>query len=928
MARKKKGDPTEVDSIRHGDKRVNIPTEELRDFVEEEDREAGTMLYPRDPSLDPQLVWQGKDEQDSEPLEVPVVPIFIQEKVHPQAIVEDIRRNGREEPTEEQPALFADFNGIDFEQLIDFYQHEANWSNRMILGDSLQVMTSLAEKEGLKGQVQMIYIDPPYGINFGSNWQVSTRDRSLSDSKAEDVTRQPEQVKAFRDTWKEGIHSYLAYLRDRFTVARDLLTRSGAIFVQIGEDNVHLVRSVLDEVFGSDNCVCMIAYRTHSALGAGFIPNEYDYLLWYAREIEATKFRRLTVDKPVHLDSHMNYAIGPDGTTRRLADAEQLDPSLLPDGWRVFRYQTLSSSGYTRSCTFDHDFRGTIYSLATGKSWATTPEGMIRLERADRIVATNTYLNYVQLHEDFPVRPLTNVWTDTHAEQRRSYVVQTSLLPIQRCLLMTTDPGDLVLDPTCGSGTTAYVAEQWGRRWITIDTSRVALALARTRLMGASYPYYTLADSPEGVRQRATMAGLPEPHPMPPTGGDIKQGFVYHRVPHIMLKDIANNEEIDEIYERWQAEMEPIRAQINELVGASYEEWELPREPEEDWPDDAADLLKSWWEMRLKRQEEIDESIARHSEAETLYDQPYEDNKRVRVAGPFTVESLSPHRVLSTDQDLPETERAAQEDAGGPGQFHDMILENLRKAGVQNTFKNERLNFDRLDSYAGRFIQAEGEHTREDGTVQRIAVTIGPEHGTVGPDLVKDAAKEAVQGVGFDILLICGFAFDAHVDEEAKRYGKLTVLPVRMNADLSMGDELLKKTGSGNLFMIFGEPDLDIQRDDDGQVVLEIKGLDIYDPTTGEIRSSSVDDIACWFIDTNYNQESFFVRHAYFTGGDEPYDQLARALRADVDEEAWQQLYSTVSRPFDPPETGRIAVKIINHYGDEVLKVYEVGGGA
>lgn len=928
MARKRKDQPTEVDSIRHPDKRVNIPTEELRDFMEDQDREPGAMLYPRDPSLDPQLVWAGKDQQDAEPLQVPIVPIYIQEKLHPQAIVEDIRRNGREQPSEAQPALFDDFNGIEFEDLIDFYQHEANWSNRMILGDSLQVMTSLAEKEGLKGQVQMIYIDPPYGIKFGSNWQVSTRDRTLSDTRPEDVTRQPEQVKAFRDTWEKGIHSYLAYLRDRLAVAHDLLTPSGSIFVQIGDENVHLVRCVLDEVFGPANFCALITIAKTSGSSSPRLAAIADYLLWYARDADGAKYRRLFYEKTQGQGAdEYKFLLLPDGTSRTVTAPELADPSSVPADAVRFRPSAMTSQRPAQGADLrEFIFRGQSYAPGRG-TFKTDLIGLTRLAKASRLVPRDTSISYLRRLDDFPIVPLNNMWLDTRwgfdAQQKR-YVVETNRQIVERCLLLSTDPGDLVLDPTCGSGTTAYVAEQWGRRWITIDTSRVALALARTRVMSAVYPYYILADSPEGVAKRAEIAGEALPARIPPTGGDIKQGFVYQRVPHIQLKDIANNEEIDVIYERWQERMEPLRARLNELVGASFEEWELPREPAEGWPAEAAAALQSWWELRLQRQAEIDASIARHSEAEILYDRPYEDRKRVRVAGPFTVESLSPHRVLSTDQDLPATEAAAQDDAAGPGQFESMIIENLRKAGVQNTYKDERLVFDRLDPYAGRFIHAEGEQTRADGTVERIAVTIGPEHGTVGPELIKDAAKEAVQGIGFDTLIVCGFALDPHVSEEAKRYPNLTVLPVRMNPDLSMGDELLKKTGSGNLFMIFGEPDLEVRRED-GQVVVEVRGLDIYDPTTGEIRNSSTDDIACWFIDTNYNEESFFVRHAYFTGGDEPYEQLARALRADVDEEAWQALYTTVSRPFDPPATGRIAVKIINHYGDEVLKVYEVG---
>jgi adenine-specific DNA-methyltransferase len=497
---------------------------------------------------------------------------------------------------------------------------------------------------------------------------------------------------------------------------------------------------------------------------------------------------------------------------------------------------------------------------------------MRKLLAARRVVARQNSLAYIRYLDDFPAMSLNAFWSDTVIAGRpgeKLYVVQTSPKVVERCVLMSTDPGDLVLDPTCGSGTTAYVAEQWGRRWITIDTSRVALALARTRLMSAKYPYYLLADSPEGVAKEAEITGR-----IPPsykTDNDIRKGFVYRRVPHVTLKSIANNPDIREGISR----------------------------------------------------EEIDAAIARHAETELLYDKPYEDTKRIRVTGPFTVESLSPHRVLATDDERPESEVDGQR-SSPPLQFETMIIDNLRKAGVQNTKKDERLVFDTLDIHAGTWINAGGTYTDAAGKARRVAVSIGPEHGTVGPNQVKEAAKEAVQGLGYDTLIVCGFAFDPHVGEEVKRYGKLTVLPTRMNPDLSMGDELLKKTGAGNLFMVFGEPDLDVRKANDGKVVVEIRGLDVYDPTTGEIRSSSTDDIACWFIDTMYNGESFFVRHAYFTGSDEPYDRLQRALRADINEAAWQSLYSTISRPFDPPDTKRIAVKVINHYGDEVLKVIPV----
>jgi adenine-specific DNA-methyltransferase len=446
--------------------------------------------------------------------------------------------------------------------------------------------------------------------------------------------------------------------------------------------------------------------------------------------------------------------------------------------------------------------------------------------------------------------------------------------------------------------------------------------------MAARYPYYVLADSPDGLVKEAEFSGHAPSALLPRTESDVRQGFVYKRVPHITLKSIANNEEIDEIHARFQQRLEPLRDKINKALKQNWEEWEMPRELVADMvgAQHAAPLHTEYLRLRRERWAEIDASIARRADVELLYDQPYEDNKRLRVSGPFTVESLSPHRVLSADSDRPETERQAERQSG-LAQFETMILENLRAASVQNTVKEERLKFDRLEPYAGTWIQAVGEYT-ENGKARRAAVAIGPEHGTVGAELVKEAAKEAVQGAGFDVLIVAGFAFDPHVSEEAKRYGKLVVLPTRINPDLQMGNELLKKTGAGNLFMIFGEPDVRIERGKDGKVVVEVKGLDVYDPTTGQIRSNTTDDIACWFIDTDYNGESFFVRHAYFTGADEPYEKLKRALRAEVDEAAWAALYSTKSYPFDTPSTGKIAVKVINHYGDEVLKVYEVSHAA
>lgn len=483
---------------------------------------------------------------------------------------------------------------------------------------------------------------------------------------------------------------------------------------------------------------------------------------------------------------------------------------------------------------------------------------------------------------------------------------------------MTTDPGDLVLDPTMGSGTTAYVAEQWGRRWITVDTSRVALALARTRLMAARYPFYLLADSPEGAAREQEVSGQYQP-PRPHTH-DVRQGFVYERVPHITLRDIANNEEIDTIYDGFEAELAPLRAEIDALLGCGTEEWQLPRQPAAGAPPQAAALLERYAGLRRERQRQIDASISRNSTRETLFDRPYEDKRRVRVAGPFTVETLSPHRILD-----PETsDKAAQRDIASIGRYEHMVIENLRIAGVQNTRRGERLKFATLEPFASVWLHARGTYQDADGSERTVLVSIGSEHGTVGMRQIQEAAKEAVRGLGADLLLICGFAFDPAVNEEAKRYGSLDVQIVRMNSDLMMGD-VLKQTASANLFMIFGEPDLTVETQPDGRLVVEINGLDIYDPTSSQVRSSSTDHIACWFIDTDYDSESFFVRQAYFLGQEDAYDNLKKALKAEIDESAWAALYSTRSLPFAPPQSGRIAVKVINHYGDEVLKVYELG---
>ena len=533
------------------------------------------------------------------------------------------------------------------------------------------------------------------------------------------------------------------------------------------------------------------------------------------------------------------------------------------------------------------------------------------------------------------------------------------------------------MDPTCGSGTTAYVAEQWGRRWITIDTSRVALALARSRVMGARYPYYLLSDSLAGREKEAELTQSVTSDD--PTGSDIRQGFVYERVPHITLKSIANNTEIDVIWERWQETLEPLRLQLNEVLGRVWKEWEIPREAGDPWPEAAvaawkrlqspksdaertdalvalnsalgrdyplneipdtprnpweatpSELHRSWWEARIARQKEIDASIAAKADFEYLYDKPYEDRGIVRVAGPFTVESLAPHRTLGVDENDELIDHLAESKTRYDTQqdFATMVLEHLSTSGVQQAHRDDRISFNALSPWPGDLIGAEGrynEGSSHTGIERRAGIFIGPEFGTVTrPDLVA-AAREAADA-DFDVLIACAFSYEAHASEFSK-LGRIPVLKARMNADLHMAGDL-KNTGKGNLFVIFGEPDIEIIPVQDngtkaGQLQVKVNGVDVFHPNTGEIRSDGPDGIACWFVDTDYNEESFFVRHAYFLGANDPYKALKTTLKAEIHRDAWETLHSDTSCPFDRPASGRIAVKVINHLGDEVMKVFRV----
>jgi adenine-specific DNA-methyltransferase len=655
----------------------------------------------------------------------------------------------------------------------------------------------------------------------------------------------------------------------------------------------------MDEVFGSEKFVSLITFKTTSGAGSfaggtNVLASVNNYVLWYGQDLERLKYRQLYREKEVGGAGGGAYSRIelPDGSRRRATDQEI---ETGQSGGRFFRADNLTSqtTRVGQTTVFPVELDGKVF-VPTKGGWKTNRVGMEILKDAGRLIASGNTLGFLRYLDDFPAFPLTNLWDDTTTAgfgDPKLYVVQTNTKIIQRCMLMCTDPGDLVLDPTCGSGTTAYVAEQWGRRWIIIDTSRVALALARQRLMGARFPWYLLADSMEGRRREGELSGLSLP-PAEVTN-DIRHGFVYERVQHVTLKSIANN------------------------------------------PDIRGGMSRN----------QIDAAIRRHTEYELLYDKPCEDGKRVRVSGPFTVESLSPHRSLAfagsaVDGTGALNESGTDADARDDSSFEQTIVANLRTAGIQNGRRGERLIFDTVEGYAGSYIQAVGEREgAAEGTPRRVGLTIGPQYGTVGPSFIKDAAREANRAGDLDLLCVLAFAFDPSVlgsgdeyvtSEEGfanvaaeRRLGRVPVLLVRMNADLVMGEDL-KKTGAGNLFTVFGEPDIEIKHEGGDELRLILHGVDVYDPNTGQVRSNDTDQIALWMIDTAYNEESFFVRHCYFTGGQDPYARLKKALRADIDGDAWESLYRTGSRPFPRPDTGKIAVKVINDYGDEVMKVFTV----
>jgi len=840
------------------EKRANNPPVGLVDA--KSDAGEGKKTYAYDPHLDPTLIWAGKAERTS--FEIPTISLHVHERIDPRAIIEAVRKKNGSDYA--QLSLFGSkTENPPLREAIEFYKHAHNWSNRFIAGDSLLVMNSLLEKEGMAGQVQMLYFDPPYGIKYGSNFQPFVNKRDVNDGKDEDLTAEPEMIKAFRDTWELGLHSYLSYLRDRLLVARELLHETGSVFVQISDENVHHVREILDEVFGAKNLVATICYKKPGQRSSDTLPVLTDFVLWYAKNKGQIKCNQLYVEKTLGGEggSHYNQVELQDGIVRPISKEERAKPSLLPLGAKVFQTTSLTSAG-AQSGDGCFEFNGKKYYPPTHKHWSCSVDGLTRVAKAKRIVPTPTTIRYKRYFDDLPMMGLDNRWNDVGLFGESIYVVQTSVLTVQRCVLMTTDPGDLVLDITCGSGTTAFVAEQWGRRWMTCDTSRVALTLAKQRLMTSVFEYFQLAHPDEGV----------------------DSGFRYNTIPHISLKSIANNE---------------------------------PPTPE------------------------------------TLFDDPIRDSAKTRVTGPFTVEAVPAPMVKSrgelsgeeTAATMPADESVAR---SGATIRQDEWRSEMLRAGIRGK-GGQMIQFSRVEPFSGtRWLHADAETKPNDAGVaklregaakerQRAVISFGPEHAPLEQKQVEMALEEARKLVPRPQLIVfAAFQFDpeAAKDIDELNWPGVTTLKAQMNADL-LTEDLKKKRTSNESFWLIGQPDVILRKsktkpkdakDKSELWEVEVKGFDYYNTKTGQIESGGAAQIAVWMLDTDYDGRSLFPRQVFFpmAGEKEGWAKLAKNLRAEIDEEAMQAYYGTVSLPFAPGKNGRVAVKIVDDRGIESLKILEI----
>ena len=876
----------------------------------------------------PWLEWAGKQEAKS--FVVDPVALHIHERVSAKAVVKIAERENV------QRELFADPQ-LEYLEAVQFYQHDVDWTNRLILGDSLTVMSSLAQREDLAGKVQMIYIDPPYGIKFASNFQPTVFQRDVKDKEG-DLTREREQIKAYRDTWTLGVHSYLAYLRDRLIVARELLTDSGSIFVQISDENIHRVRCIMDEVFGAENFIALIPFQTTTGLQSRYLKGVYDLIIWYAREKENMKYKQLYLEKQTGANTYYDYVKLPNGSTQKTQETAE-----IPDSWQIFSPQPLVSGAYSETTTFEFSHNGTLYHPGNNRCWKTTPEGMKRLSKSERIFASTKTLKFIRYANDFLVTEVSNLWTDAMSLIGKKYVAETVPKIIERCMLMVTEPGDLVLDPTCGSGTTASVAEQWGRRWITIDTSRVAITLTRQKLLTANFNYYQLKNELEGV----------------------SSGFVNKTVPHITLRSIAQNTALDPIF----AKHEPILTEkletLNQALGevtskirtkllsklaskersegkrsitdadrgrwqlptTAWQEWEVPFDSDPDWPQALREALTDYREAFRAKMDEVNACIAASSDGEELVDQPEVDRKKLRVSGPFTVEAVQPAEAsLDTDSPIggePEEDLDTFEDEPTNAEAYlDQMIRLLKNDGVRFP-NNQKMKFAVLDPLEDGILHAEGSW-EDDDTERNVAVVFGPQHGPVTVMQVEECLPIASRR-GYDELIFAGFSFEGEAQTaiQADPHPRVRIHMAHINPDVTMGD-LLKETPSSQLFTVFGAPRAEIETTGDGEYIVKMEGVDIYNPVENTVSSAGGDKVAAWFLDSDYDGRTFCITQAFFPDK-KAWDKIARALKGVIDPERFEKFSGTESLPFPAGEHRRVAVKVIDPRGNEVMCVHDLG---
>ncbi len=853
---------------------------------------------------EPYLNWTGKAERTS--FDVDTVSLHVHERIEPATILSVLSKRlkdvkGKDAWAWHQPDMFAaPFENLPLRHAYDFYKHERGWANRLIAGDSLLVMNSLLHKESMAGQVQMIYIDPPYGIKYGSNFQPFVNKRDVKDRRDEDLTQEPEMIKAFRDTWELGIHSYLTYLRDRLLLAKELLGESGSVFVQISDENLHHVRELISEIFGEENFVSVINFRKKTMpLGANFLEGMEDYLVWYAKDKSKAKYRQIYVKQNVEGDFHWSNYQTPEGKIVSMT-AEQLEShSLLPSDAKSFRLVSMWPPTYSETGVFSPEFRGQSWAPPANQCYGTGPAGVDRLIRADRIVAEGRYLRYKLFLADYDLKKLTAHWSEMTGVRKKLYVVQTNESVVERCILMTTDPGDLVLDPTCGSGTTAFVAEKWGRRWITTDTSRVAVTLAKQRLMTASYDYYALRYPHEGLRG----------------------GFIYETVPHVTLKSIANNPEIDEIYERMHLAIESALAELNKAAKQKLKEWEVPFDFPADWSENARKAFDAFHTTRQAMQKKMDDSIAAHADQETLYDRPHLDKNKLRISGPFTVEAVPFPTVLVLDETKPAQEADVAIARSGESSRQHQWRDELLKTGIRGK-GGQMLRFAELETLP------DSPHLHVSGhldTGERVVVSFGPAHAALEQRQVALALNEAEKlRPAPKFIIFASFEFDpeAAKDIDETKWPGVTLLKAKMNTDL-LTDDLKKARANNQSFWLMGQPDVEVHKQKDGKYVVEVHGFDYFDTAKSELVSGGKGKIAMWLLDTDYDERSLFPRQVFFpmAGKGEGWEKLKKDIRAELNESLLEKFHGTKSVSFEAGENKKVAVKIVDDRGIESLKI-------